>query len=134
MEHDCHACCVDTVMTLTLEDVNRLTGLGFRGFYRENEAGDLQIVNVAGHCVFLENGRCRVYDHRPEGCWLYPLVLDVDDDAAILHEFCPYRDEFTFGGDDEQRLRESIATEDAERRERLGAHESTNSQFSMFSS
>ena len=106
-------------MTLTSDDVQRLTSLGFRRFYRENGAGDLQLVNVAGKCIFLEDGQCKVYDHRPEGCWLYPLVLDVDIDQPVLHDFCPYRDEFEPGSEDEGRLRESVATEDREREDRL---------------
>jgi len=119
------------MMTLTEEDVARLTSLGFRRFYRENEVGDLQIVNVSGRCVFLEHGRCSVYDHRPEGCWLYPLVFDVDADEPMLHEFCPHRDEFEFGEQDIARLRASIETEDRERRERLDARTPVDPEFSI---
>jgi hypothetical protein len=46
-------------------------------------------------------------------------VLDVDDDAPILDDFCPYRDEFDVGPEDEQRLRQSIAVENRERQERV---------------
>jgi Fe-S-cluster containining protein len=106
-------------MTLTSDDVVRLTSLGYRRFYLQNSAGDLQLVNVAGRCVFLEEGQCTVYDHRPEGCWLYPLVLDVDTDEPVLHDFCPYRDEFEFDEDDAGRLRDSVATEQREREDRL---------------
>jgi Fe-S-cluster containining protein len=134
VKHNCHACCEETVMTLTAEDVQRLTSLGFRRFYRENEAGDLQLVNVAGSCVFLDHGRCSVYDHRPEGCWLYPLVIDMDNDEPILHEFCPYRDEFEFDENDEARLRASIEAEDREREERRDERTSRISQFSILSS
>jgi Fe-S-cluster containining protein len=114
-------------MTLTVEDVQRLTSLGFRRFYRVNVTGDLQIVNVAGECIFLEEGRCTVYDHRPEGCWLYPLILEVDGDETTLHDFCPYRDEFDFDEEDEQRLRDSVAAEDREREERLSNRVSSDS-------
>ena len=114
-------------MTLTADDVQRLTSLGFRKFYRENKAGDLQIINIAGHCVFLDEGQCSVYDHRPEGCWLYPLVLDVDGNKTSLDDFCPYRDEFEIDEEDEQRLRDSVATEDREREERLSERIPANS-------
>jgi Fe-S-cluster containining protein len=118
LEHDCHACCVATTMTLTEEDVLRLKALGYRKFHRKNAVGDLQIVNVKGSCVFLEGNLCAVHDHRPEGCELYPLILDLDEDQAVRHDFCPYADEFEFGPEDEQRLRESIATEKSEAEER----------------
>ena len=118
-KHDCHACCVETVMTLTVEDVERLTTLGFRAFYRENKAGDLQLVNLAGKCIFLDGSQCSVYDHRPEGCWLYPLILEVDGNETSLDDFCPYRDEFEFDEDDARRLKESVETEDREREERI---------------
>lgn len=26
-----------------------------------------------GHCPFLENDACKIYDYRPDTCWLYPF-------------------------------------------------------------
>jgi Fe-S-cluster containining protein len=118
LEHDCHACCVATTMTLTEDDVSRLKSLGYRKFYRSNASGDLQLVNVGGRCIFLEGGLCAVHDHRPEGCELYPLILDLDADQPVRHDFCPYADEFEFTPEDEQRLRDSVAAEEREAEER----------------
>jgi Fe-S-cluster containining protein len=130
LEHDCHECCVATTMTLTEEDVTRLTALGYRKFYRVNQAGDLQLVNAGGRCVFLEEGLCSAHDHRPEGCELYPLILDLDEDRVIRHDFCPHADEFQFGPEDEQRLRDSVAAEKREAEERREHVSSANSHSS----
>jgi Fe-S-cluster containining protein len=106
-------------MTLTEADVARLESLGYRGFYRENRAGDLQLLNARGRCVFLEDGRCVVHDHQPEGCELYPLILDADADRVVRHDFCPHADEFEIKPDAERQLRESVATERREAAARL---------------
>lgn len=128
LAHDCHVCCLGTMMTLTGAEVARLEARGRRRFCRENADGDLQLVNVDGACVFLADGRCSVYADRPDGCRLYPLVLDLDDDRVELHDVCPYRDEFSFAPDDERRLRASIATEERERLQRCGAPRSDQEQ------
>ena len=112
-------------MTLTADDVDRLTERGHRGFFRENVEGRLQLLNRRGRCVFLRGSECAVYDDRPEGCRLYPLILDRDIDRAATDDFCPHAGEFHFGPDDEKRLRNSVATEDAEAEGRRRKHESS---------
>ena len=107
-------------MTLTVEDVDRLAALGHRGFFRQTPEGQLQLVNRHGRCVFLRGSECAVYADRPEGCRLYPFILDRDLDQPVRDDFCPHAEEFEFGPDDEARLRRSIATEDAEAAERRG--------------
>jgi Fe-S-cluster containining protein len=102
------------MMTLTLEDVDRLAARGHRGFFRETAAGALQLVNRHGRCAFLRGSKCAVYEDRPEGCRLYPLILDRDLDRVVKDDFCPHADGFEYGTADEERLRRSIATEDAE--------------------
>ena len=107
-------------MTMTEEDLSRLEGAGRSGFYRLNEEGVPQLVNLDGHCVFLVDGRCSVYQHRPEGCRLYPLILDLETDEVVRDDYCPWRDEFEFAAEDEQSLRVSIATDAAEAVHRRG--------------
>jgi len=121
--HECHLCCYETRMTLTEADVDRLTNAGFAGFVRENRAGDLELVNRDGWCVFLDGGDCGVYDLRPDGCRLYPLVLDIGSGRVVLDDFCPHRIEFPIDVDRAVELRRSVATENAEaaaRRRRAG--------------
>jgi Fe-S-cluster containining protein len=117
--HRCHACCIGTRMTLTSADVARLEAAGCRDFFRLTRNGDLELVNRDGHCVFLDGGRCSVYQVRPEGCRLYPLVLDLDSDRVVRDEFCPHRVEFPVDTSRVVRLRRSVACESAEAEHRL---------------
>ena len=80
LDHDCHICCLDTRMTLTEADVARLEAAGHRDFCFVNDDHDLQLLNVEGHCLFLVDRRCSVRDDRPEGCRLYPMILDLSVD------------------------------------------------------
>mgnify|MGYP001185071201 CR=1 FL=1 len=44
----------------------------------------------AGSCWFLENDKCRIYDHRFSGCRIYPHMLRRGSDAAgsvAWHQF-----------------------------------------------
>jgi Fe-S-cluster containining protein len=98
-------------MTLTEADVAALRSTGARRFSRRNQDGISQLVNRDGHCVFLVDGSCSVYEHRPEGCRLYPLILDLDLDQVVRDDFCPWRDEFEFTAEDSAAVRESVAAE-----------------------
>jgi len=92
--HNCHACCLNTEMMLTNSDVERIESLGFRDFYEEKD-GFLVMKNVNGRCFFLcEDGRCRIYRDRPEGCRTYPFVYDMDMKKVVGDRDCPYSDEF----------------------------------------
>ena len=114
--HRCTACCRGTQMSLTNADVARLGGAGHEGFHFQAEDGTLRLRNVGGHCVFLEEptGDCRVYPIRPEGCELYPLVLDTERDRTVLDDFCPHRAEFAFSPEAHRRLRQSLEIEERE--------------------
>jgi Fe-S-cluster containining protein len=103
-------------MTLTEADVERLEATGCRDFFCVNDDDDLQLVNVDGHCIFLVDGRCSVHDDRPEGCRLYPLILDLSVDRVVLDAFCPWAKEFTFTQDDTVQLRRSVTDEERENR------------------
>jgi len=118
--HDCHACCLNTRMTLTEADVARLEAVGHGDFCFVNDDRDLQLINEGGHCIFLVDGRCSVHDDRPEGCRLYPLIFDLSVDRVVLDAFCPWAKEFTFTQDDTVQLRRSVTDEESENRIRAG--------------
>ncbi len=101
-------------MTLTEADVGRLEDAGHRRFHRVTSSGELQLVNRSGACVLLADGRCLAYDARPDGCRLYPLILDLASDRATPDDFCPHAEEFTFSEIHEDQLRQSVAVEDCE--------------------
>jgi Fe-S-cluster containining protein len=101
-------------MTLTLEDVRRIEALGCEDFWREGSDGSLYLRNRRGCCIFLRDGSCSVYQARPEGCRLYPLILDLEENLVVLDDFCPHRSEFSFTAEAGKRLRRSLAVEEDE--------------------
>lgn len=94
----CTACCRDTNMPLTLADIDRLTAAGHRlGEFSVAEAdGWVRLRNLDDHrCFFLSaEGRCRVHDDKPEGCRLYPFILDEGSGRVFRDDFCPHRAQF----------------------------------------
>lgn len=89
----CHECCLETEMPLTRADVLRLEAMGYDpGAFTVVEDGFTFLANVDSRCFFLDiDGQCRVYPHRPEGCRLYPLILDEDMSQFKLDHMCPHR-------------------------------------------
>jgi Fe-S-cluster containining protein len=103
-------------MTLTEADAARIESAGHRDFYFVNDDLDLQLVNVGDHCAFLVDGLCAVHDDRPDGCRLYPLILDLSVDRVVLDAVCPWAEEFEFGQEERVQLRRSVVDEESERR------------------
>ncbi|MFH1100745.1 MAG: YkgJ family cysteine cluster protein [Methanobacteriota archaeon] len=88
----CHRCCVETNMLLTNKDVDRIQALGYStDFFVRYIDGWMQLQNRQGTCVFHDGTCCTIYEHRPEGCSLYPLVFLKGDNTVILDEDCPQR-------------------------------------------
>ena len=94
LRHSCHSCCLNTEMMLTEADIKRIESLGYEGFYVEKD-GFLVLRNVNGRCIFLgDDGLCRIYENRPEGCRYYPFVFDISSETVIRDSDCPYSNEF----------------------------------------
>ena len=92
----CHRCCEGTEMILLPSDIARIEALGIplHAFAVRDEHGFYRLKNEGGKCVFIdENGRCRIYERRPLGCRLYPLVFDELEGPTIDWE-CPLAREF----------------------------------------
>ena len=102
----CSACCHDTEMLLTEDDVRRLRaerpGLPF---HDQTPDGYLQLRTRDGPpapgmkgkpCIFLDPvGMCSVHAARPEGCRLFPAVWDEEAEAVVLDkDYCPHTDRF----------------------------------------
>jgi len=109
-------------MTLTEADVARLERAGHVDFARPNDAGDLELVNRGGVCIFLDDGRCGVYRQRPEGCRFYPFILDLGSGRVVRDEFCPHADEFPSSDELFRELTRSVEQEGAEARRRRRQH------------
>ena len=92
-------------MPLTNPDIQRLKELGYvRKDFAVRMRKGWELRNVCGRCFFLADNGCSVYQSRPEGCRLYPLVYDENVADPVLDRFCPYRDEFAPEESDVTRL------------------------------
>ena len=95
LDYGCIRCCLNTEMPLSVSDIARIRGLGFaEDSFLDKRNGDRQLKNLSGRCVFHNGQRCAIYNHRPEGCQLYPVIFDEDTREAILDSYCPYHDKF----------------------------------------
>ncbi len=90
----CGKCCYETEMPLTEEDIERIERLGFkRKEFVVEVDGIPRLRNVGGKCFFLDEfNRCRIYENRPIGCRIYPVVLDLESGRAVVDDLCPKKD------------------------------------------
>jgi uncharacterized protein len=110
--HACSLCCYETEMPLTESDIERIERLGHRreDFSILDDEKVPQLRNDGNHCVFLVKGRCSIYEHRPDGCRLYPLVWDRDLERVVRDDFCPFHKEFPIDKQKEAALLRVLAT------------------------
>lgn len=89
-------CCVDTEMTLTKKDAERIDTLGHNrsDYLVKTSDGYCELRNVDGHCYFYDTNSktCRVYEDRPEGCRYYPIIYDAKKRKCIVDTDCPSRE------------------------------------------
>ena len=88
---NCGICCEETMMELSSEDIERLEE---KGYCLEDFAviddGMTRLRNVDGYCYFYSrvDKKCQIYENRPIGCYLYPVVY-LANEGAIVDELCP---------------------------------------------
>ena len=91
---NCGVCCERTEMLLSKEDVERLERVGFsrEDFTSIGEEGLMRLRNVREWCYFYNptEKTCQVYEDRPLGCRLYPVIYSIDE-GVIADELCPVR-------------------------------------------
>jgi hypothetical protein len=78
-------------MELSNDDVKRLAEAGYcPEEFAVMRNGVPHLRNVNGWCYFysIADKRCRVYEKRPLGCHLYPVV-HVEGKGAVVDELCP---------------------------------------------
>jgi uncharacterized protein len=106
-------------MILTSKDIETIKKLGYTdGFFVSEKNRWLQLKNNKGRCVFHNGTLCTIYDDRPEGCVLYPIVFDKDHHKAILDSDCPQKHCFPLTKDKSQQLNKLIQVLEKERTER----------------
>ncbi len=121
---NCGVCCTETEMLLSERDIQRLIkkGYGINHFVKYDKQGYTLLKNSNGYCVFydLKNHQCLVYSDRPEGCQVYPVILD-EEKGIVLDDICQARssigeNEKTRKGKKVLKLLERIDNEAAARR------------------
>ena len=96
---NCGVCCTETEMLLCKKDIKSLEKRGFnqRQFINFDKNGYAMLKNRDGYCVFydLKNRKCSVYEDRPKGCRVYPVILE-EETGIILDDICQSRNTITF--------------------------------------
>ncbi len=96
---NCGVCCTETEMLLCKKDIKSLEkrGLNQRQFINFDKNGYAMLKNRDGYCVFydLKNRKCSVYEDRPKGCRVYPVILE-EETGIILDDICQSRNTITF--------------------------------------
>lgn len=115
--HGCAACCYDTEMPLTEEDISRLEALGHAraAFVAWSNDGTAQLNTVdpaegatERPCFFLRDNKCGVYADRPAGCRIYPLVMN-ERSRVVRDEDCPHRAEFPLDPSAKRRIQRVVS-------------------------
>jgi len=103
-------------MFLSNEDIERIKGLGFATkFFITKRGGWLQLKNYSERCVFNNGVGCTIYENRPEGCKLYPIIYDKDKNCVVLDEDCPHRDKFEISKTSIQQVSDLVSRLECER-------------------
>ena len=78
-------------MELSSGDIERLAEAGYRPEeFAVIRNGVPHLRNVDGWCYFYSfaDKKCRVFEKRPLGCYLYPVV-QMANEGAVVDELCP---------------------------------------------
>ena len=93
----CGLCCVETEMILLPDDIALIKRLGYSvDEFAVFQGGYWRLRNVDGHCYFYDpvSGKCRIYEHRPLGCRIYPIIY-VEGYGPAIDSECPLADTIT---------------------------------------
>jgi uncharacterized protein len=89
LKYCCYECCKNTNMLLSQHDIQTIQDKGYSiDFFVEDNNGWLQLKNKENRCVFHNKTHCTIYNYRPQGCRLYPIVYQKDDHSAIIDAQC----------------------------------------------
>jgi Fe-S-cluster containining protein len=114
-------------MVLSYQDIENIQKIGYeRQFFVSERKGWLQLKNHQGLCVFHNGTHCTIYHHRPEGCTLYPVVYDKDNNDAIFDNECPQKHCFSLSKSNSQQLNLLISILEKERTERIQSKNNKN--------
>ena len=84
-------------MLLSNNDIEIIEKKGYtRNYFVKSKKGWLRLKNKEGRCVFQNGKKCIIYEYRPEGCMLYPLIFNRKNKCAVVDQECPYEYCFRF--------------------------------------
>jgi Fe-S-cluster containining protein len=78
-------------MELSSEDIARLKKIGYcLEEFAVTDDSATRLRNVDGYCIFYNRAdkKCKIYEDRPLGCYLYPVVY-LENECAIVDELSP---------------------------------------------
>ena len=120
LKYKCIRCCLQTNMLLSEKDIDKICSLGMkREKFITRKNGWLMLKNKKGRCVFHNGKYCTIYNHRPEGCQLYPLIYNKDFHQVLFDKDCPHPNWFTLTEEKKQQLFSLIDTLFIERKNRV---------------
>ena len=97
IRNNCIKCCIKTSMLISNNDIEKIEKNGYnRNYFTKSKKGWLKLKNKDGKCIFHNGKICIIYDNRPEGCMLYPLIFNREHKSFVVDEDCPYGDNFRF--------------------------------------
>jgi Fe-S-cluster containining protein len=74
------------MMELSSEDIQRLEEMGYRlEEFAVTANGVTRLRNVDGYCAFYSHAdkKCQIYQRRPIGCRLYPVVYLANEGTIV---------------------------------------------------
>jgi len=90
----CGICCEKTEMLLSNADIERLERVGHnkQKFVRYDRHSFARLRSHNGFCVFYDAAkrRCKIYKHKPLGCWIYPVIYKEQEGIAV-DDLCPMK-------------------------------------------
>jgi hypothetical protein len=119
---------METNMLLSYHDIKKIQKRGIDLiFFIEDSNGWLRLKNSHGRCVFHNGNTCTIYEDKPQGCTLYPVVYDTDNQRAILDEECPQKHCFPLKKSIVHQLHALVTTLEHERNQRQYTHKKEHS-------
>jgi Fe-S-cluster containining protein len=107
-------------MLLSNKDIQQIKELGFPiDFFTISIDGWIRLKNKKGRCVFHDGAHCVIYEKKPEGCQLYPIVYDIDTKQAFLDDECPQKTQFNITKHHLKKLDHLISRIMSERTQRI---------------
>ena len=92
-------------MILSVKDIKKIQNIGYdKKFFVRKDNGYFKLKNKDGRCVFHNGKKCLIYNFRPEGCKLYPLIFNNEYKCAVIDNECSNGGLFNFNPNDIKRL------------------------------